>query len=281
MQARVAICVVYLVDDAFDFLLEAHLAQIKRCSGDIPLRIYAGINRLAPRYLEQLKQHDFITICDLPDTDARGSFEHAFYLDRLIGRAIRGGASHICTLDVDSFPISSDWLSAPLAALEKGSSLVGILRRENGDFAAPHPSFMLFPTAFLTEYRPTFSPLANNQAAIAFSDRTGQRLDTGAGYALVLDRYQLPWTKMLRSNVRDLHPLLGGIYDGRIFHFGGGNRDKVFTVDVREARRMRPSAEIGELWPEIAARNHQIALDMLSAMRSDLDGFMRHLQTGD
>lgn len=278
MELRVGICVVYLVDQPFDFLLEAHLAQIERCSGDIPIRVYAAVNRLESHHVERLKRYDFVTICDLPDTDARSSFEHAFYLDHLVGRAIRGGASHICTLDVDSFPISKDWLSAPIAALEGGSSLVGILRRENGDIAAPHPSFMLFPTEFHTRYRPTFSPLANNRTAIAFRERTGQRLDTAAGYALVLDRYRLPWTKMLRSNVRNVHPLLGGIYDGRIFHFGGGNRDKVFSVDVREARETRPSATLEELWPDIAARNHQIALNMLNAMQSDLGAYIRYLQ---
>lgn len=281
MAGHFGICVVYLVDEAYDVLFYRHLEQIARCSADTPIRLYAGVNRLAPTYVEHLKRLDFVTLCDLAPTELRGSREHAHYLDQLVRIALADGADHVVTLDVDSFPVDPGWLARPKALLDQGAALVGVLRTENGDRAAPHPSFMLFPRAFQERYAPTFDPLLDDPRAQAFRAARNQRLDTGAGYALALHENNLAWGMMKRSNRRNDHPLLGGIYSGLVYHFGGGSRAKVFSVDLTEARRTRPDATLEELWPGIAARNEQIAQSMLSRIAADFDGYIRYLRGQD
>jgi hypothetical protein len=278
MAGHLGLCVVYLVDESWDVLFYKHLEQIQRCAGGQPFRIYAGVNRLAAKYLDHLRGLDFVELCELAPTEQRNSAEHAHYLDQLTAIAIADGAHRIATFDVDSFPIDPDWQARCEAQFAKGMQLVGVLRRENGDTASPHPSFMLFTREFQTRYQPTFSLMQGDPRALAFQKATGQpRLDTAAGYGVVLHEQDLPWSALVRSNAVNDHPLLAGIYGRMAFHFGGGSRDKVFSVDVREARKTRPAATLEELWPEIAARNEVVARRMLGRIEADLDGYMHHL----
>jgi len=105
MAGRIAVCVVYLVDEPYEFLFYKHLEQVRRCSEGFDIRIYAGVNRLAPKYLEHLRALDFVKLCELAPTLLRYSQEHAHYLDQLVPIALSDGATHIATLDVDSFPV--------------------------------------------------------------------------------------------------------------------------------------------------------------------------------
>jgi len=278
MAGQVALCVVYLVDERYEILFHKHLEQLQRCSRPGAIRVYAGVNGLAPRFIEALRALDFVQICELAPTELRGSEEHAHYLDQLVAVAVAEGAAHIATLDVDSFPVDPAWLERSENLLNRGASLVGVLRRENGDVAAPHPSFMFFSRGFVEQYKPTFRLLREEPRARAFLRATGQpRLDTAAGFAVALHENQLPWAQLLRSNVENDHALLGGVYGKMIYHFGGGSRDKVFSVDVSQARKTRPKATLQELWPEIAERNETLARRMLAEMQSDFDGYIRRL----
>jgi hypothetical protein len=278
MAGHVGVCVVYLVDAPYEFLFYKHLEQLRRCTRPGAIRLYAGVNRLAPRYVEALRALDFVQICELAPTELRNSEEHAHYLDQLVEIALADGAAQVATLDVDSFPIDPTWLERAQAGLDNGAALAAVLRRENGDVAAPHPSFMFFSRGFVEQHRPTFRLLRGDPRAEAFLRATGQpRLDTGAGYALALYENRLPWMQLLRSNAVNDHPLLGGVYGRMVYHFGGGSRDKVFVLDIAQARRTRPNATLQELWPEIAARNETIARRMLSEMQSDFDAYIARL----
>ena len=277
MAGRIAVCVVYLVDEPYEFLFYKHLEQVRRCSEGFDIRIYAGVNRLAPKYLEHLRALDFVKLCELAPTLLRYSQEHAHYLDQLVPIALSDGATHIATLDVDSFPVDPNWVGRSQALLWNGAALVGALRAEWGDVAAPHPSYMFFAREFCERFHPTFA-LPGDPRGQAILRATGQpRADTGAGYAMVLAEHQLSWSKLLRSNKVNDHPLLGGVYGDMVFHFGGGSRDKVFAIDIAEAVRRRPGARKRDVVPEIAARNEQIAQGMLREMTADFDGYLRRL----
>lgn len=280
MSARVGICVVYLVDEPYELLFYKHLEQIERCSAGVDVRIYAGVNRLAPKYLEHLRGLDSVQLCELAPTELRGSDEHAHYLDQLVSIALADGATHIATLDVDSFPITPNWLARSDALLRKGAALVGVLRAENGDTAAPHPSYMFFDRAFHERHQPTFARLAGTPRAADFQRVTRQKVDTGAGYAMILVEQALPWARLRRSNQVDDHPLMGGIYGHMVFHFGGGSREKIFAVDWAEVQRRRPNVTLQEARPEIAERNEQIAQRMLGMMQADLDAYIHRLLGG-
>lgn len=268
---------VYLVDEELDFLFYRHIEQLRRCTNQ-PFKIYAAVHRLGQKYLDHLRALDFVEICNLAPTQARASHEHAHYLDQLAETALADGATRLATFDVDSFPVRSDWISFADKLLSEGRSLVGVFRQENGDKAVPHPSFMFFGEEFYRQYRPTFRFNDKAKRSIAFMKATGQRrLDTAAGYGIVIHENKLRWAKLVRSNRVNEHPLLGGIYGGWIFHFGGGSRDKVFSVDVRLARKTRPTATLQELWPGIAARNEALAQSMAKRMVADFDGYIRYL----
>lgn len=278
MSGPVGICVVYLVDQGTEFLFHKHLEQIGRCSAGREVTIYAGVGRLEPRYVEVLRGTGFVRICELAPTNLRNSFEHAHYLDQLAAIAFADGAARIGTLDVDSFPVAEDWLDRSDAMLDQGAALVGVLRRENGDVAAPHPSFMYFDRGLYERHRPTFGLMRDDPRGAAFLKASGQpRLDTGAGYAVTLFEQKLRWAALTRSNKVDDHPLMAGVYGDMIFHFGGGSRDKVFSVDVSRARRTRPGATLEELWPGIAAANEAIAQRALAQMGEDFDGYIDRL----
>ena len=136
---------------------------------------------------------------------------------------------------------------------------------------------MFFAREFHERFHPTFG-LPRNPLGEATLHALGQRrLDTGAGYAAALAEHKLPWAKLLRSNKVNDHPLLGGVYGGIVFHFGGASRDKVFAVDLAEAKRQHPGARKKDVYPEIAARNEGIARAMLSEMTDDFDAYLRRL----
>lgn len=278
MSGHVGLCVVYLVDEKSEYIFRQHLVQIQECSKGVPLKLYAGVNRLLPRYRKILEEIDFVQVCQLGPTSARNSDEHAHYLDQLVALAFEDGASRFATLDVDSFPIDPKWVQRCDAMLREGAALVGVLRRENGDVALPHPSFTYFPRSFYEHARPTFGLMRGDERANAFLRETKQpRLDTGAGYAVALHERKLQWRGLLRTNKIDDHPLMAGVYGDMIFHLGGGSRDKVFSVDVKEARRTRPQATLEELWPDIAARNEKIATFVREQIQENFDGYIRRL----
>ena len=77
-----------------------------------------------------------------------GALEYLMRYDSTHGRlelpvALADGVSHICTLDVDSFPIDDAWIDVLVASAPPASGLTGVLRVENGDVALPHPSCIL------------------------------------------------------------------------------------------------------------------------------------------
>ena len=105
---KLGILVVYLVAEEDERLLEIHLSQIEKTTS-VPFRIYAAANRLLPRLRERIENLPYVSIYEFPTTTLRGSHEHAYYLDRLAETAVADGASHICTLHVDSFPVCAGW----------------------------------------------------------------------------------------------------------------------------------------------------------------------------
>src|SRR5512143_2978557 len=106
---RLAIAVVYLVADSDDDkLLEVHLDQIEKNTPE-PYVLYAAANRLPENLRHALARHPNVSILDLPTTELRGSLENAFYLELLVKAAIEDGATHVCTLHMDSFPVRPGW----------------------------------------------------------------------------------------------------------------------------------------------------------------------------
>ncbi len=231
MIERLSILVVYVVRDADDeALLALHLDRIARHT-TVPYRIHAALPRVTDAARERLETRAEVTVWPTEPSSDRGSREHAHHLDALMARAAPEAASHVVTLDLDSFPVADAWQDTLLAGTD--DSVVGILRRENGDVLLPHPSCTMLPRSFLEQHPFSFSPDTDGTRGFrTFLRTSGQAADTGIRLAYLLATENLPWRPILRSNRRELHPLIAGIYGDAVFHLGAGARASLFRRDL-------------------------------------------------
>lgn len=226
--------VCYLKDDQDLPLLELHLERVAKHTR-VPMTVFMAANRASDAARALLDAQPNVVVCDLPgpDTELRGSREHAYYLDLLVPHALDAGVSHLCTLDVDSFPIRDDWVQVVAAQAPRESGVAAIVRRENGDTALPHPSCTFARRAFFERLAPSFSPDSERTPEFReFLHTTGQRADTGIGLGYALWAAGWPWGQLLRTNGVDPHYLMGGIYADAVFHLGGIGRGKLFRRDL-------------------------------------------------
>ena len=238
---RLAFVVVYLVRGNAQPLFRRHLEFIRRYAPSCEWWLEAVAHR-APDSVRSVLAADPGIRLHTPDVlppplvDS-ASAEHGAYLDAMIECAIADGATHICTLDDDSFPVRADWLDVALGHLDAGQAMAAAMRVENGDVDLPHPSFLVTTADFWREHRPRFLPPRGASPEFdAYLRETRQRPDTGVGYGFAAHRAGLPWAKLLRSNAVNDHYLMSGLYADIAFHFGGANRRKIFAQDKVTAR---------------------------------------------
>ncbi len=234
---ELAILVVYVVRDDTDLpLLELHLDRVARHTA-VPYTIHAVAERVTPRAREILAAAPHVQLHTVAPTDLRGSREHAHYLDALVEIAVASGASHLVTLDLDSFPIADGWVDTLAAAAPPETGLAAILRTENGDSCLPHPSCLLAPRAFFADPTPSFSPDWDGTPEFRrFLRTTGQAGDTGIRIAYRLWAGDEPWEQLRRSNAVDVHHLIAGIYGDQVFHLGATSRGVLFRRDLQQSR---------------------------------------------
>jgi len=216
---KLGIACVYFYGEEDSWMLDLQLREIARHTEGYDFTVYAAANRLWPSLKEKLSACDFVEILDLPETGLKGGPEHGAYLDALVRHAAADGCSHICTLDCDSFPVKADWPALLEGQLGGGRRLAAVLRLENLDTCLPHPSGYFMEASFVADHDPVFWPGEDRVATPDFQQflqDTGERIDTGIGYAYSLWTSGEDWTKLPRSNKRDLHFLMAGIY-GDVF----------------------------------------------------------------
>jgi hypothetical protein len=242
--------VCYLKDDSDLPLLALHLERVAK-HRQIPTTTFVAAARAGDAARSMLAAQRDVVVCDdLPPTELRGSREHAYYLDVLVARALDAGVSHVCTLDLDSFPIRDDWVDVIVGQIDEldGARLAGVCRVENGDTLLPHPSCTLATRDFFATDPPSFSPDSDGTPEFrTFLRTTGQRADTGIRIAHRLWSTGEPWVRLTRTNVRNGHYLMAGIYGDVVFHLGGAGRGKLFRRDLERStihRLTRPVERI-------------------------------------
>jgi hypothetical protein len=99
------------------------------------------------------------------------------------------------------------------------------------------------------------------------TDATRQRVDTGIGYGYALWKSGEPWLRLTRSNARDYHFLLAGIYGHVFFHLGAAAREPTFYRDYRRWPTLRVDRRI----------NGKILDDVAHRLATDADGFLNEL----
>lgn len=147
-------------------------------------------------------------------------------------------------LDGDAFPIAD--LAGPLESMLQRAPLVAIRRDENLD-PIPHSSFCATTVGFWQE---------NGDWSVgAWRNAAGEEVaDLGGKLWKDLRDRGIAWTPLLRSNVRDLHPVLFGVYGNLIYHHGAGFR-RVFTrrdeIELQQRVAAAPDSSSGKLYADL------------------------------
>jgi hypothetical protein len=137
---------------------------------------------------------------------------------------------------VDSFPVKPDWIEQVMEKLDQGHSLVAIRRDENLDHK-PHSSFLFFPASYYQNFDPE---LRLSPAEIlkedyqAYSKAVPHVRDTGFGLGYNLFVNKLTWHPLTRSNQKEDHFMMGGLYGDMIFHFGAAAYETGVSHKERE-----------------------------------------------
>lgn len=205
--------------------IEAHTAQ-----GSYQVLLWDNVGIAGQRH--DLRAHPNVRV--LPPRQARIERGHPTALDILV-RETDPGTGYVVTLDTDAFPIRDGWLKQLTASLEAGAGVSGIYRDELAPQIRPyiHPSCLCARRDDLLSYGVSF--------------RKGSGQDSGQHLSEVLGRHR-GGTALRRSNARNLHFLMGGLYGDLIYHHGAGSRRPHFwgmpyqESDEVIRRRLRDAA---------------------------------------
>ena len=205
-----------------------------------PPRVYAFLNGLERDHSER-----FFYASSEPIRD------HATKLN-LLGDMIALAAhpdDFLVFLDGDALPIAplDELLDQALGEHE----VVAVRRAENGDLQ-PHPCFCAMRAGLWRRISGDW-----HHGHRWRTDDGRMVTDVGANLMATLEREGIAWEPLLRSNRRDLHPLLFGVYGDAIYHHGGGFRP------VAGGRAALAREGVDSAWNSPLAR----ALDRLPAGR--------------
>ena len=169
---------------------------------------------------------------------------------RLLLTHVGDDFEYVVTLDTDAFPISDGWLETLKFNLQS-SALTGVWRDEMEGWLSPfvHPSCLAIRRDRLLEMDDPFS--------LAGVQDVGQWITNDvlhAGESI---------QPLRRSNARNAHFLIGGIYGDTVYHQAAGSRRPVFRLTQGEASDYR----VFEVLRDLAFTN----LDHLVAVLRGVD----------
>lgn len=134
-------------------------------------------------------------------------------------------------IDGDAFPVGD--IQGYVNNKLKASELIAIQRLENEGDPQPHPSFCATTVEFWHRIEGDWGQ------GPAWKSTDGRlRTDTGGILWENLQKREIEWFPMHRSNVVNLHPLWFGVYDDLIYHHGAAFRTPCCMVDVKNARNI-------------------------------------------
>jgi hypothetical protein len=288
-----AICVVYLVTPGHEGLLDLHLARVARHTRGAHVILGVAV-RMDDAGRRRLEAQPGVRLLAVPPTALRGSEEHAYYLDRLVERAVAEGAERVAILHVDSFPVRDGWDEEMAGWLTPACPVAAVCRTENLD-DKPHPCGMMVRRDFIETCRPTFRLTADEMGTAAYrayARAHPHEPDSGVGYGFRLYRSGLAWRRIPRSNKGEDHAMLGSVYGGLVFHLGAAARKRlVFRRDRTGASAARP-AWLRRVWPfgkrtgpdramDAAAAENRDAFERVCArLLADPEGYLTFLSTG-
>ncbi|WP_146393514.1 hypothetical protein [Allorhodopirellula solitaria] len=161
-----------------------------------------------------------------------GSMDHSLSI-RAMHESISGFLDNddvLLIIDSDAFPIANiDSLIACI--VEDIENIYGIQRTDNGDYYC-HPAFIMLKQKTV-RYLSGFLPNDSKSVWLPYGVRNRympHKKDAVGCLTYCIDRANLRWSPLLRTNVLDVMPVLFGVYGNLIYHHGCGSRHP--TVDV-------------------------------------------------
>ncbi|HEU4448623.1 MAG TPA: hypothetical protein VFR63_01415 [Gaiellaceae bacterium] len=222
------------------------LEQLERHTTRSSYDVLVWDNSFLPEHLAALADREHVSVfSEKADTE----ITHGRALDRLV-RELPDDAEYVVTLDTDSFPIRDGWLENLVGRLRRGTSLAGIWRDEMAPVVRPyvHPSCLAIRRDTLLALGMPF--LRKGRVEVA------QNLTT----AVVSAGGRI--SRLRRSNVRNVHFVLGGVYGDIVYHHGAGSRRAKFHTKL--SQQMDNAVRVG----------------LRDAAFEDIDGLIEFL-TGD
>lgn len=148
---------------------------------------------------------------------------HPRSLDRLL-RHVGPDTDYVVTLDSDSFPVRDDWLDVLVGECEAGAALAGVYRDEMAPTVPPfvHVSGLCVRRAELLSL------------GVSFNRSRGR--DVGMNITTALSGRGRAIAPLRRSNARNFHFLIGGLYGDVIYHHGAGSRHAGFWTSRDRSR---------------------------------------------
>lgn len=173
---------------------------------------------------------------------------HRTPLQRLYHLARDAGAYYIVTMDNDAHPLRTGWLTPLLAALDDGAVLAGVWRDEMPATISPyvHPSCLCTTVDFVEAHHLRFD---FNTVHVK------KGTDTLTQFTRVAEIEGAAMYRLARSNRRNFHYLMGGIYGDSIYHHGAAGREPVFHRDIGDRSSAADRARWQREHAAIAARN--------------------------
>ena len=192
-----------------------------------PYRVYAD--------LEGIEEAEGVDVVTSTVVDAVAPNSHAGKLNALGTLIAREAepADVLLFLDGDAFPIAP--LDAFLEQTLARFPLAAIRRDENLGDKQPHPSFCATTVGFWRELGGDWS----RGPDWTWTNDLGWTVeDTGGKLLATLTEKQVDWYALRRTNRRNLHPVLFGVYDDLVYHHGAGFRQVFDRVDRARAGRI-------------------------------------------
>lgn len=232
---KIGIATVYLVPEGFHWLFELQLSQIRKNTTNY--KIYAADVKLDKYCKKIIKESKDIQLCDLEPVSDFPNKQHGESLAQLLKIAADDGCDWVITLDMDSFPVANNWVEKITDLLSYTDGVVAIQRNENGDTYYPHPCGTCLSKDFIKKHLSfDFYPdeiMKNDHVFKNFIKTTKQKkIDTGVALGFYLWKNNMKWCRLTRSNKKNIHYIMAGIYSNMIFHLGGSSRKLIFRKDL-------------------------------------------------
>lgn len=210
--------------------IEVCLREVLRrsASSDYEVHVWdnAGI-REHRAFLEGLPAEPRVRVWP-DDPGAVVPVRHAIALDNLVART-GDEVEYLVTLDTDAFPVRDGWIEQLTSTVDDGAMLVGVWRDEMAPELAPfvHPSCLCLRRHDLLDLGIMFSVYEHMEPGQNLTDAVVAR-----GGSIV---------PLRRTNVRNPHFLIGGIYGDLVYHHAAGSRPAWFYAsdDQQEDERIK------------------------------------------